>query len=335
MFVWKFLLVAKGDRIILAIPFSFIRRSLDFPPCGRSLEFTSPILKKFYIHWHVMYIMQSLISLLDVLNKKAKKYEQILNESEATTRIVLIDPLLRELGWDLTNPDEVRIESPDASGKQADYKMGNHIMIEAKRMGIEPKKNHVKKYFGGNACEWYIVTNGLQYNAYDPYTHSPVMQFNIRDSIREIPTILSLQKDIVMADDAYNKRYEKPQQPEREEPHKPSTEIPLSGMTSTVDIPKLMIFPDGKTYDVGKWNRLPFNVVKWLISKKIFKLADSIKGVVNEMPCSRTGAKYLGKPERIGGYYVKTHGSQITLRQDAIRLLKHHDIAPDTVLLQY
>lgn len=59
---------------------------------------------------------------------------------ETRTRYWLVDPILRALGWDVNNPDEVRVEYP-VNGGFADYAFfipgqKNPVMIiEAKAMG--------------------------------------------------------------------------------------------------------------------------------------------------------------------------------------------------------
>ena len=40
---------------------------------------------------------------------------------ETPTRIIVIDPLLEALGWDVRDPDEVELEFPTVDGKSVDY----------------------------------------------------------------------------------------------------------------------------------------------------------------------------------------------------------------------
>ena len=69
------------------------------------------------------------------------KYRHDLLNNELLTRYVLIDPLLRALGWDTENPEEVWVEYRVTSKrrKRADYVLfrgkGAVALIEAKKYG--------------------------------------------------------------------------------------------------------------------------------------------------------------------------------------------------------
>ncbi len=69
-----------------------------------------------------------------------KSRRNLLENSEAQTRIVLIDPVLRAVGWDTSNPAMVRSEY-GANGGRADYALLNPetesplIIVEAKKLG--------------------------------------------------------------------------------------------------------------------------------------------------------------------------------------------------------
>ena len=64
--------------------------------------------------------LESLLTLVEKLRKRIDAHGDALRQSEALTRYVLIDPLLRELGWDTEDPVLVRPEYREAGGS-ADY----------------------------------------------------------------------------------------------------------------------------------------------------------------------------------------------------------------------
>ncbi len=80
--------------------------------------------------------LESLISLLDELKVRIQQHGPALRQSEALTRYVLIDPLLRELGWNTENPERVRPEYRD-SGGFADYA----LFQEARPVALVEAKN--------------------------------------------------------------------------------------------------------------------------------------------------------------------------------------------------
>ena len=73
-----------------------------------------------------------------VIKERAAKHSKYIKGHETRTRVLLIDPLLRALGWDPENPDEVQLEFK-AVKRFPDYalmKRGTVVaVIEAKRLG--------------------------------------------------------------------------------------------------------------------------------------------------------------------------------------------------------
>ena len=48
--------------------------------------------------------MDKLTSCIEELKSRIKTHRSILSENESRTRVALTDPLLRALGWDVSNP---------------------------------------------------------------------------------------------------------------------------------------------------------------------------------------------------------------------------------------
>ena len=89
-----------------------------------------------------MRIQSPLSNLCDVLvhvRSSATRYEATLRKNEAATRAVLIDPILRALGWDTSNTYMVEVEKT-LSQTRVDYALYNQssdvkVIIEAKPLG--------------------------------------------------------------------------------------------------------------------------------------------------------------------------------------------------------
>ena len=64
--------------------------------------------------------LESLLELVETLRERIESHRAILSQSEALTRYALIDPLLRELGWDTSDPAMVVPEYSSGTGS-ADY----------------------------------------------------------------------------------------------------------------------------------------------------------------------------------------------------------------------
>jgi predicted type IV restriction endonuclease len=71
---------------------------------------------------------------------KLERYRNDYFQNEAQTRYALIDPVLRTLGWDLGNPEQVKVEHYRIEGNRADYefyvadRQDPIMVVEAKRI---------------------------------------------------------------------------------------------------------------------------------------------------------------------------------------------------------
>ena len=122
--------------------------------------------------------LESLLELVQTLSDRIDEHGPALRQSEALTRYALIDPLLRELGWDTANPKGVIPEYRSGNGR-ADYALMNNgspaMMVEAKSLGT-PLQDSVLAQ-GINYClmegtSYFSVTDGRLWEIYE--THKPV-----------------------------------------------------------------------------------------------------------------------------------------------------------------
>lgn len=84
--------------------------------------------------------VESLRELIETLKKRIDGHGSRLAESEALTRYALVDPLLRELGWDTEDPAQVRPEYPlKSKDSRADYVLlGDDIDESGCFLGTKP-----------------------------------------------------------------------------------------------------------------------------------------------------------------------------------------------------
>ena len=94
------------------------------------------------------------------------------------TRYALIDPLLRELGWDTSDPAMVAPEYISGSGS-ADYALLSNgspaMMVEAKKLGTPLQDSvilQVLNYCQMEGTKHFAITDGVRWSIYD--THKPV-----------------------------------------------------------------------------------------------------------------------------------------------------------------
>ncbi len=122
--------------------------------------------------------LESLLALVHKLRERIDTHGDKLRQSEALTRYALIDPLLRELGWDTTDPELV-VPEYRSGGVSADYALLDNgspaMMVEAKKLGT-PLRDAVLAQ-GINYClmegtKHFSVTDGQLWEVYE--THRPV-----------------------------------------------------------------------------------------------------------------------------------------------------------------
>ena len=121
--------------------------------------------------------LSNLSEILIELQESAKLYQETLKKNEASTRAVLIDPVLRSLGWDTANTSMVEIEKT-LDNLRADYVLHDsnsipRIIVEAKALGTDlDQKNLVMKLvnyafnFGLNDV---FLTDGLVWEHFDNF----------------------------------------------------------------------------------------------------------------------------------------------------------------------
>ncbi|MCL4434830.1 MAG: restriction endonuclease [Actinobacteria bacterium] len=115
--------------------------------------------------------------------------------NEANTKIVLIEPILEALGWDIRDPDEVHREYRRLPGDNpVDYALlllhAPQLLVEAKSMSErldDPKwANQTVAYATAAGVEWVVLTNGTDWRIYNAHAPVPLEQKLFRSvKIRE------------------------------------------------------------------------------------------------------------------------------------------------------
>ena len=113
-------------------------------------------------------------------------YDAPANNSEMSTRYIIIDPILRSLGWDLSDPTQCVVDNVTANGLP-DYILLNHkgervIVIEAKRIRENTRCNkHIDqaaKYTGViPEARVLVLTNGQYWPiVYSEPNEEPILE---------------------------------------------------------------------------------------------------------------------------------------------------------------
>ena len=139
--------------------------------------------------------VENLIKALASIRQRIDSHGDHIAEKETRTRQILIDPLLKTLGWDASDPTQVILEYPiRVGGRQpiyADYALlhdGKPIaVVEAKRLRRQLDDHvisQVLNYATGHGIKYMLATNGDEWRMYDVFKQVPLaekikMQFQL------------------------------------------------------------------------------------------------------------------------------------------------------------
>jgi predicted type IV restriction endonuclease len=132
-----------------------------------------------------MSIKSPLTSLVDVIRQavdSAQRYGVTLRKNEAATRAVLIDPILRALGWDIANTSMVEVEKV-LNNTRVDYALydGNGdvgVVVEGKALDKVLGDGQVPTLLA------YAFQHGAMYSSPTALSGSTIPTFNPATSRR-------------------------------------------------------------------------------------------------------------------------------------------------------
>ena len=128
--------------------------------------------------------MNDLQETLEQIRRKISRYGNS-SINEQNTKSTLIQPLLRALGWDVEDCDEVHLEyKQKGKDKPVDYAMmllrSPCLFFEAKALGqsLDDRKwaNQIMGYAGVAGVQWVVLTDGDEYRIYNSHATVPVEQ---------------------------------------------------------------------------------------------------------------------------------------------------------------
>lgn len=111
--------------------------------------------------------MNELGNTIEKILERIKKHRSYYEQNEMAVREQIINPILRELGWNIENPDEVQ---PNVSIEEGipDYTLFKNgkivLFVEAKKLSVDVEQKEVisqlAKYSFGEGTKYGVVTNG-------------------------------------------------------------------------------------------------------------------------------------------------------------------------------
>ena len=273
-----------------------------------------------------------LVHVIETLKERIGAHRQSLQSNETRTRMALIDPLLRALGWDTEDPalvlPEYELDTSRDTNRRADYALLGAeskpaAVIEAKKLGA-PLANYLDQmlnYANRSGIRYAGVTDGNHWEIYTVFDPKPLeerrlLQVSVaNDAPHECalkllllwrPNLASGQpiqpSTPVLADSAELQPPSSAPEPlpEHVAPAPSEDWIALTelGTTAGAQAPEAIRFPDGEEVSTRKsWRSVVEDTGLWLDRRGLIPPGSSIpsssKGyMLHPSPAQPTGKKF-------------------------------------------
>ena len=298
--------------------------------------------------------LESLLSLVEKLRKRIDDHGKELRQSEALTRYALIDPLLRELGWDTEDPGLVRPEYREAGGS-ADYALFSEnkplMMVEAKKLDTSLRNEKVLTqglaYCQKQGTRYLSVTDGRRWEIYETHKlvsidEKRIVEFDLKsqsaaEACLKALTLWQLKISGDLAPGQTPIVTPTHNQPDSPEPPTPSPDgqkwqlLPKLNPQGGDPPPVEIQFPDNSVVSITTWRSLLARVATWLIDNNHLTKSHcpvrwstrSKRYIVHTEPVHENGNPfYTPDPPSIGSLYIhrfgppgaNTHASRIVIK---------------------
>ena len=294
--------------------------------------------------------LESLLKLAETLKERASVHDVALKGNEALTRYALIDPLLRELGWDTSDPSAVVPEYSSGS-RRVDYALmvssRPAVMVEAKKLGT-PLRDHVSQgilYCIEEGTKHFTITDGARWEIYrafipdTPIDERRIVEFDLSTDSPAVFCLnaLALWRPSV---ESGSVAAGQPSVIEKEQPIVISpSPIPPGDWRPLTDIgnvkrrkPAEMLFPDNSQANLKIWADVPLETVRWLSRKgQLVKANCSIKNgpnakryIAHTSPIHSDGKRFK-QPHKVNGFWMEgdTSVGVPRLISNAVTLIEH------------
>ncbi len=302
--------------------------------------------------------LDELVRCIELLQGRIQTYEATLRERETRTRMALIDPLLKALGWDIDDPGIVTPEHKVSSG-WADYALLRPdgtpaATIEAKKFGTQLKdyRDQMLKYAITDGIKYAGLTDGNNWELYDIFQPVKLEEKRILEvSIADAPAhanalkLLLLWRPNLTSSAPVNAETPILVDPPRP-PDPPTSEDdwfalseydPPTGTPS----PSAVRFWDQEQHTVESWVQIFIRVVEKLYRDGCFTVQDLPIGWTKTTSCVHTEPVHPdGKPfvshKKIAGtpLVVSSHVSAGGVRSHSKKILRLFKKNPADVYLQ-
>jgi hypothetical protein len=277
--------------------------------------------------------VRELLEAIERVRERIERHGSKLSQNEMLTRYALVDPILRALGWDTEDPEQVEPEPRTETGRP-DYALKHDgkpiVMVEAKplRSDLEKARGEGFRYCWQNKVPFYAITDGNVWELHDLREMGGKEIFRIQLS-RDNPGDAARQLLALWRPAMPEVKVAKPPI----FPKAPPTPSGLSLQELRKQVqrgqspPTSIRFPDGKQEDLRTWKDLLVAVAKWALPKLQQQRKLPLGSLIR-----RDGQ--MRAPRDIGdGWKVETWFDARGCVRNAVRILREAEISADEVFV--
>ena len=294
--------------------------------------------------------LESLLELVERLRERIDTHGNALRQSEALTRYALIDPLLRELGWDTSNPDMVVPEYNSGNGR-ADYALISNgspvMMVEAKKLGTTlgiDVVSQILTYCQIQGTEFFCVTDGRRWEAYEtnkpgPIDDKRIVSWDLKQASSAEVCLKALalwrpsvqfghvaagQGPVVVPvpSEPATGTTQTESTPQDEYEWQPLAEVAIVKNR----IPAEILFPDGNKATLTKWSSILVEITRWLTDNGLLDSpilgVDPDKYIVNSEPLHPDGIS-MSPAEEVSEWFVSVASFPTAVKSRSQRIIQH------------
>lgn len=285
--------------------------------------------------------MQDLIQTIDLIGKRIEKHKDALAGNEAMTRYTLIDPLLKVLGWDVSDPCIVTPEDGGTGVGRIDYTMGKSVAVEAKKFGerLDKHADQIISSVKNSKVRYGILTNGRTWRLYDSWESMSTIktEFDILSPIGVvIRKAANLHRLVV------EERLRQSEPNGNKSSNSVNGRLPIRDIKRTTGMapPVELICPD-ETMPMQSWTDVLVGVTTWLVKKNYLNkshcpVARGHKNdLLNSSPVHQKSGMEMKPCRQVGTLYLNMSAVTQSVPKYAVRLIEIANQNPDDFLVRF
>ena len=297
--------------------------------------------------------------------ERARQNIQERNESfannERQTRSGLIDPVLKDLGWDVSRVDLVGSEFRTRSSGTADYALFDEsepvVLIEAKRLGYSfdiSAAEQLSNYTGNEpSVRFAVFTNGDHWRMREKGKSGTVFDIYLSSEapLKSALELMRLGRDVLASDHNEQEDNESvggveiprgghPELTDDEELTNTETPgwVPLSDVKYFPRCPRptRIRLPDQSELPIASWKNVWISIAEWVVDREPQMTAGSF-GNTKPTVIKTTDEGFWGQGghQLSNGLWIEPGVTGNTLLRTARSFLKHFNVEPNSVSIRF